>query len=695
MKRIHAVPALLLAVAAAPSFAAMSPAVAPHPFNAHDLVMMERVSDPQLSPDGNRVAFGVRITDYEANKGRNGVWVLPLDKAGAKPQRLTDLQLNASSGRFSPDGRTLYFLAAVKGTSQLWAMPSAGGKPHAVTHLPVDIDTYRISQDGKLLLFSAQVFEDCRDLACTKERLDAQAKNKATGRVYDRLFVRHWDVWSDHRRSQLFVMPLAGGDPVQLTRGIDGDVPSKPDGDESDYAFSPDGKTVYFDVRIAGKTEAWSTNFDVYSVPVDGSSAPHNLTAENPAWDAYPVPSPDGKTLYYLAMKTPGFEADRFAIMALDLATGQKREVDPQWDRSPGSLQVSADDKTLFATADDRGQHPLFAIDVASGKVTQLLGDGTVTGFDVSGSRIVAARADFRHPADLYVLNTQGGALAQVTHFNADVLRDIRFGDAQWFTFKGAKDEEVQGYVIKPADFQPGRKYPVAFLIHGGPQNQWQNEFHYRWNPEVYAGAGFAVVSINFHGSTGYGQAFTNAISGDWGGAPLEDLQKGWQYALDNFSFLDGNEACALGASYGGYMVYWMAGVWNRPWKCLVDHDGVFDTRMMYYATEELWFEEHENGGTQFEHPENYEKFNPLDHVKDWRVPMLVVHSGHDYRIPETQGLGAFTALQRRGIPSELLYFPDESHWVQKPQNSILWHDTVIGWLKKWTSTDSKEAANK
>ena len=688
MKRIHSSLALLLAIAAAPSFAAMSPAAVPHPFNAHDLVMMERVSDPHLSSDGSRVAFSVRSTDYAANKGRNGVWILSLDKAGAKPQRLTDLQLNAGNGRLSPDGKTLYFLAAVKRTSQLWSLPAAGGKPHAVTHLPVDIDTYRISPDGKSLLFSAQVFEDCKDLACTKERLAAQAKDKATGRLYDRLFVRHWDEWSDHRRSQLFVVPLAGGDPVQLTRGIDGDVPSKPDGDESDYAFSPDGKTVYFDVRIAGKTEPWSTNFDVYSVPADGSSAPRNLTADNPAWDAYPAPSPDGKTLYYLAMKTPGFEADRFAIMALDLATGQKREVDPQWDRSPGGLQVSADGKTLFTTADDRGQHPLFAIDVASGKVAQLLGDGTVAGFDVAGDRIVAARADFRHPTDLYVLTAHSGDLAQVTHFNADALKDIRFGDAQWFDFKGANGDEVQGYVIKPADFQAGRKYPVAFLIHGGPQEQWQNEFHYRWNPEAYAGAGFAVVAINFHGSTGYGQKFADAISGDWGGAPLEDLQKGWQYALDNFSFLDGSRACALGASYGGYMVYWMAGVWNQPWKCLIDHDGVFDTRMMYYATDELWFEEHENGGTQFEHPENYEKFNPLDHVKDWRVPMLVIHSEHDYRIPITQGLGAFTALQRRGIPSEFLTFPDESHFVQKPQNSILWHDAVIGWLKKWTSPD-------
>ncbi|MBS0431667.1 MAG: S9 family peptidase [Proteobacteria bacterium] len=681
MKMLLAACATTLALAPAWALAA------PHPFNVHDLVMMDRVSDPHLSPDGNRVAFGVRGTDYAANKGVNSIWMLDLGRPDAKPARVTDPKLNATSGRFSPDGRTLYFLAAVKGTSQLWSMPVAGGKPHPVTHLPVDIDNYRIAPGGKSLLFSAQVFEDCKDLACTKERLDGQAKDKATGRIYDRLFVRHWDTWSDHRRSQLFVMPLAGkGEPVLLSRGIDGDVPSKPFGDESEYVYSPDGRTVYFDVRIAGTTEPWSTNFDIYSVPADGSAAPRNLTADNPAWDAYPLPSHDGKTLYYLAMKTPVSESDRFAIMAMDLATGQKHEIDPQWDRSPGGLLLSADGKTLYATADDTGTHPLFAIDIATGAARPILGGGTVAGYDVAGGRIVAARADFKHPADLYAMDAQGGNVAQVTHFNAGRLADIRFGDAQWFTFKGADGDEVQGYVIKPADFVAGRKYPVAFMIHGGPQNQWQDEFHYRWNPEVYAGAGFAVVAINFHGSTGYGQKFTDAISGDWGGAPLEDLKKGWAYALDTFPFLDGNNACALGASYGGYMVYWMAGVWNQPWKCFVDHDGVFDTRMMYYATEELWFEERENGGTQFEHPENYEKFNPLNHVKDWRVPMLVIHGGRDYRIPDTQGLGAFTALQRRGIPSEFLYFPDESHWVQKPQNSVLWHDTVIGWLNKWTS---------
>jgi dipeptidyl aminopeptidase/acylaminoacyl peptidase len=312
-----------------------------------------------------------------------------------------------------------------------------------------------------------------------------------------------------------------------------------------------------------------------------------------------------------------------------------------------------------------------------------------VDGYSLAGKRVLLARNDLKRPSDLYTVDADGRNLKQVTYANADRLKHVQEGDFQFFTFKGWNDETVQGYVVKPANFQAGKKYPVAFIIHGGPQGAMTNGWSYRWNPQTYAGQGFAVVTVNFHGSTGYGQKFTDSISGDWGGKPLEDLKLGWQAALSKFGFLDADRACALGASYGGYMTYWIAGMWNSPWKCLVDHDGVFDSRMMYYATDELWFEEHENGGTQYEHPQNYERFNPLEHVKDWRVPMLVVHSGHDFRIPLSQGLGAFTALQRRGIPSEFLTFPDENHWVLKPHNSVLWHDTVNAWLKKWTASDS------
>jgi dipeptidyl aminopeptidase/acylaminoacyl peptidase len=704
--------ALLLALASLPAAAGevvdttFTPNPAPHPFNVRDLVMMDRVGDPQLSPEGRYAAFSVRRTDYAANKSVNAIYVLDLSQAKSEPLKVLD---KGSSARWSADGRSLYFVAPAKGVAQLWRLDlgAAGdlkllapGEAVQISHTPLDINDYKLSPDGKRVLLSYEVFTDCATLACSQQRIEARARDKASGTLYTKLFVRHWDTWANGRRNQLFVARFGAdgqlpAEPTLVSRGIDGDVPSKPFGDESEFAFAPDGQSAYFDVRIAGTSEPWSTNFDVYRVALDGSASPVNLTADNKAWDAYPVPSPDGRTLYYLAMKTPGFEADRFAIMALDLGTGARHEVDPRWDRSPGSLSVSADGKTLYATADDEGQHPLFAIDVANGEVKRLSGDGTVGGYSLAAGKLLLARDDLNHPADLYTLQANDDSLKQVTHFNAADLKVAQMGDVQFFRFPGWHNESVQGYVVKPAGYQRGKTYPVAFIIHGGPQGAMENGWSYRWNPQTYAGQGFAVVTVNFHGSTGYGQAFTNAISGDWGGKPLQDLKLGWKAALGKYSFLDGNRACALGASYGGYMTYWIAGVWNQPWKCLVDHDGVFDTRAMYYDTEELWFEEKENGGTPWAQPQNYEKFNPVNHVQDWRVPMLVVHSANDFRIPITQGMGAFTALQRRGIPSEFLTFPDETHFVLKPHNSVQWHDTVNAWLKKWTAKDAPKAAGK
>jgi dipeptidyl aminopeptidase/acylaminoacyl peptidase len=432
------------------------------------------------------------------------------------------------------------------------------------------------------MALSVAVFADCGDLACTKQRLADRTASKLSGVVYDSLFVRHWDTWADGTRSQLFIADLArdgtvASEPHLLTRAIDGDVPSKPDGDESEYAFAPDGNSVYFGVRIAGTSEPWSTNFDLYVVPVDGDAPPRNLTADNAAWDAYPTPSADGTKLYYLAMKRPVHESDRFGIMELDLASGGKREIDPNWDRSAGPLQLSADGKTLYTTADDQGEHPLFAVDIVSGRVTRVTAGGNVSGFSRADPVTVIARDSFKSPGDLYLV--RHGSEKRLTELNAARLNDVGFGDFEEFSFRGWNGDTVHGYVVKPFHFAPGRKYPVAFLIHGGPQNSWLNEFHYRWNPQTYAGAGFAVVEIDFHGSTGYGQAFTDSISGHWGDRPLEDLQKGWAAALAKFPFLAADRACALGPSFGGYMINWIAGNWSAPlsgpWRCLVSHDGI------------------------------------------------------------------------------------------------------------------------
>ena len=478
--------------------------------------------------------------------------------------------------------------------------------------------------------------------------------------------------------------------PVDLTKGFDADVPSQPFGGTEDVAFAPDGKSLVFVMRDAGAEEAWSTNFDLYRVPVDGSAAATDLTAANKAWDASPAFSPDGRSLAYLAMSKPGFEADRFRVLLRDLASGAERELAADWDRSPSSLVFSPDGRTLYATASNVGQTSLFAIDVAGGDVEKVLWFGTVRSPQVLGGgvvgpdRIVFGMDTLTSPVDLYTLRRGDEEPTRLTHFNRDALADVEMGEPEQFHFEGAGGDRVWGYVVKPAGFEAGHKYPIAFLIHGGPQGSFGNDFHYRWNPQTYAGAGFAVVTVDFHGSVGYGQDFQDAIRDDWGGKPLEDLQKGLAAAIERYPWLDGDRACALGASYGGYMINWIEGNWPDRFRCLVNHDGLFDNRMMYYATEELWFPEWEHMGPYYENPQAHEAQNPVNFVAKWKTPMLVVHGGHDFRVPETQGFATFTALRRRGIPAELLYFPDESHWVLSPANSILWHDTVNDWLHRW-----------
>ncbi len=675
----------MLALAAALTGAALGATAAPRGFTVEDLVTMERVGSPAVSPDGGKVVYTVRTTDMGKNRGHTDLYLVDLRAADPTPQRLTSDAASSTDPEWSPNGDAIYFLSARSGSGQVWRVPAAGGDAVRVTDLPLDVDAFRVAPTGDRMLLSMAVFRDCADLACTKARVDAKEKDKASGKVYDRLFVRHWDTWSDGRNNVLYAAPLdaagrVNGMPVSLSGALDGDVPSKPFGDREEFRFSPDGKTVVFSVRIAGKTEAWSTNFDVYTVPATGGT-PRNLTADNNAWDTKAVFSPDGRTLAYLAMTRPGFEADRYHIVLLDLATGKKRNVADSWDRSPGSIQWTADGKTLIADAEDIGQHRLFAIDVASGKVSPLTDKGSIGGFDVRGNTVAFTQTNLASGAQLFGMQLGTNEAKQLTHVNEAKLADVRWGDYEQFSFKGANGDTVHGYVMKPWNYEPGKKYPIAFLVHGGPQGSFGNGWSYRWNPQVYAGADYATVFIDFHGSTGYGQKFTDAISGDWGGKPLEDLKKGLAAATAKYAWLDRSHACALGASYGGYMMNWIEGNWSDGFKCIVNHDGVFDTRGMAYSTEEQWFTDWENGGPYFAVPDKHERFNPVLHVNKWKTPMLVVQGDLDFRIPTTQGLSTFTALQRRGIDSKLLVFPDENHWVLKPANSVLWHHTVIGWL--------------
>jgi len=670
---------------AAIALATLAVAAAPHPFTVQDLVAMQRLSDPQLSPDGKRVVFVVRSTDLEANRGRTDLYLVDAD--GKNLRRLTSHPENESNPRWSHDGRAIYFIASRTGKDQVWRLPLDGGEAIAVTELPLDVDSFHLAPDGTRLVVSMKTYADCADAACTAKRLEEQAAKKSTGRLYESLMVRHWDSWLDGRRSHLFSVPVAGGAAIDLMKGMNADCPGRPFGGPEDYTFTPDGRAVVFSARTLGANpaeEAWTTNYDLYLVPADGSAAPRNLTAANTAWDAQPSFSADGKTLAYLAMKTPRYEADRFRIMLRAWPDGPERELAPGWDRSPGEIAWAPDGRTIYAAADNLGHHSLFAIDVATGKARELVKEGNFGGIGAGAERIVVHGESFTSPAELFTLKPDGTGLTPITAFNGERLAATKLGRAEQFTFEGAAGRTVYGWIVQPVDFDATKKYPVAFLIHGGPQGSWNNDFHYRWNPQTYTGAGFGVVMIDFTGSTGYGQAFTDAIKGDWGGAPLVDLQMGMKAALAKYAWLDGERACALGASFGGYMINWIAGAWPDGFRCLVNHSGTLDEKFGYFDTEELWFPEYDHGGVPWEKAD-YAKHNPVDLVKNWKTPMLVVHGSLDYRVVVTQGIGTFNALQRKGIPSQLLNFPDENHWILKPANSIQWHETVLAWLERWT----------
>jgi dipeptidyl aminopeptidase/acylaminoacyl peptidase len=670
-------------VAAGPSFSAQSqaPGVKTHPFSVHDMLAMDRVSDSRVSPDGKWIVFNLRETDLEANRGRTDIWLIGTD--GKSLRRLTSHPASDYNACWSPCGKCVFFLSTRSGSSQVWRIKVDGGEAEQITKLPLDIGNLIVSPDGENLAFTMEVFPGL-SVEAAAAKLKAFQNQKASGRLYDNLFIRHWDTWSDGRRSHLFVMPKKGGEARDLMVNLDADTPSKPFGGPEEIAFAPDGKGLIFTARDAGREESWSTNFDLFDVPVDGSKPPQSLTETNKAWDTTPVFSPDGKTLAYLSMSRPGYEADRFRIVLRPWPGGKGAVLTESWDFSVSSLCWSADGSKILATAPNRGQTSLFSIDVKTGKADMIIEKGTVAAFGPAGERIIFERNDLKSPAEVYSVKTDGTDEQAVTKINVEKTGVARLGDCEQFNFKGWNNETVYGYIVKPVDFDPAKKYPVAFLIHGGPQGSFGNDFHYRWNPQAYAGAGYAVVMVDFHGSTGYGQAFCDSIRGDWGGKPLVDLQKGLAAAIAKYPWMDGQRVGALGASYGAYMINWIAGNWPERFKCLVSHDGNLDERAAYFDTEELWFPEWDHLGTPWSNPTSYEKHKPVNFVKNWKTPMLVIHGGQDFRIVDAQGISTFTALQRLGIPSKFLYFPDENHWVLKPANSVQWHETVIGWLDQW-----------
>jgi acylaminoacyl-peptidase len=657
------------------------------PFTAKDLALLERVSDPRISPDARFVAYNLRSTDWDGNHGVNALWVIDRSAANSAPRLVRDQEKSSTAPRWSGDGQWLYFLSSRSGSTQVWRTAAQGGESWQVTKLPLDVSQYRLAPDGHTLVAAINVHAECDTLACSKAKDEAKAKEKTSGTVYDTATPRFWDTYLDGRYIGLFAVRLSGDnaptDAVPLTRNYQADIVGRPDGDDSSFVVAEDGSAVIFSARPSGSAQGLGDPSSLYTVPLDGSKAPQRLDPAAATSDSTPAVSPDGAKLAYLARKGSTFTAPRAQIMIRDLKSGSARPLAESFDRSPDSLKWSSDSKTLYAGAEDTGQQRIFAISAATGAVKPLTGDGHVGSFDLAKGVIAYSRDALDSPAQIYDMKL-GEAPRALTHVGQQVVAQTHFTSFEAFSFSGWNDETVHGYVVQPANYHPGQKYPVAFLIHGGPHGSFGNAWSYRWNPQVWAGMGYAVVMVDFHGSSGYGEAFAKSIVGHWGDRPLTDLQKGWSYALSHYSFLDADRACALGGSYGGYMVAWIAGNWTKPWKCLVNHDGVFDIRLMSYSTDIPGFQQSQNDAPTWDKPEAVERFNPIDHVADWSVPMLVVHGGRDDRVPLDQGMGAYGAAQLRHIPSQLLYFPDENHWVLKPQNSVQWYSTVETWMKRW-----------
>lgn len=685
--RLSLFPSVLLAGALA-----IGAAQAAEGLKVETLAGLNRVSDPQMSPNGRQVVYVMRETDMDANRGRTDLWLVSARKKDAQPERLVPSDASESNPRWSADGRSIYFLSSRSGSNQVWRYHLETGALAQITDLPLDVSNLVLAPNMSQLAVTMEVYADCDTLQCTLERQAREDEKVSTGRVYDSLLFRHWDQWEDGLRTQLYTLALDGdglvsGEPVNVTAGLNGDVAAVPFGGVGDIAFGADGSKIYFSMRLVTHDEAWSTNYDIYEAPSAGGTQ-RNLTEDNQAYDGHPVISRDGRYMAYLAMEIPRYEADRQRIVMLDLENGTRRTVTENWDRSVGSLAFLNGNSILIASAGDLGQRPLWAINARSGSATRLTGKGSISGFSIGDSRIAYVHHSLGSPGNVYTTTGDGRKPRQLTDVNAELLADTALADFEQYQFAGWNDETVYGYVMKPANYEEGKKYPVAYIIHGGPQGSFGNSWSYRWNPQTYAGAGYGVVFIDFHGSTGYGQEFTDSINKDWGGKPLEDWQKGLAAALSENDWLDGDNVCALGASYGGYAMTWIAGNWPDRFKCLVNHAGVSELRSMYYTTEELWFVEREFGGPYYDQQEAHEKHNPFNHVKNWKTPMLVIQGGQDFRVPEHQSFATFTALQRQGVPSKFLYFPDENHWILKPANSIHWHHEVLDWMDHYLKGD-------
>jgi dipeptidyl aminopeptidase/acylaminoacyl peptidase len=651
------------------------------PFDVNAMMELKRIGDPQISPDGRWVTFTVQSVDVAANKKPQQVWIVPLD--GGPPRQITHDGEANQRARWSPDSKRIAYLSDRGGSSQIWLMDPDGGNARQVTNFSTEADGVLYSPDGKNLLFTSEVYPECgADSACNQKNLDAARNSKVRAHIYTDLLYRHWNAWQSARHSHLLVVPMTGGAPKDLTPGPR-DVPPFSLGGPDDYDIAPDGKEVCYSMN-ADPVPATSTNSDLYVVSIDGGDS-RKITS-NPGADMSPHYSPDGKYLAWRAQLRAGYESDRFRLMVLERNTGRVTNLTDSLDRWVNSFAWSPDSASLFFTTADRGRQAIQLISVNGGAARiAVSGDNELDDMQLThdGRTMVYTQQTGVSPTEIYRASSAGGAAVPLTRLNDKVLNDCQLTPLEELWVDTADGSRVQTFVVKPYDFSVTRKYPVLMLIHGGPQGNWGHGWTYRWNAQVFAAAGYVVVMPNPRGSTGYGQKFIDEINQDWGGRAFDDIMAVTDRVAATLPYVDPTRMAAAGGSYGGYMVDWMLGHTQR-FKAMISHDGVYDMTSEFGATEELWFPLWEMGGTPWDKPEDYARWSPSHYVKDFHTPTLVIHGEQDFRVPYTQGLQLFTALQMQKVPSKLLVFPDEGHWVLKPQNSLLWYKTFIDWIDTW-----------
>src|SRR5215470_6006727 len=675
-------------VAALLSLAA--PAQTKRPMTFDDLTSIKRIGDAQISPDGSRVAYVITDVDKNLNRGKRGVWVV--STSGGSPQQMITSDKNDFSPRWSADGKWIAFLSTREGAPQIFVAGADGSNPRKVTSVPEGVGEFIWSPDGRVFAFTTDVYPECGTLNCVAKRSEAEEKSKVKAVIADRLLYRHWDSFKRGKRSHLFVVSSeaggSGSEPNDLTPG-DYDVPPFSLGDPTAFDFAPDSSEIVF-ARNTDKVEAISTNNDLFIVPVNGGEA-KRITGNNPGSDTTPRYSPDGRWIAYRSQSRNGYESDRFRLMLYDHKAGKAKELSTNFDRWVGELAWAPDSQNIFIGAEDRGRE-MIGVASINGGIKPLITNTASNGVTLSsdGKTMAFTRSSLTMPAEVFAANSDGSGARQLTQVNANLLAQLDLNKAEDFEFDGALKAKIHGFIVKPPQFDKTKKYPMILVIHGGPQGAWLDNWGYRWNAQMFSARGYVSVWINPHGSTGYGQAFTEQISGDWGGAVYEDLMKGVDHVI-KLGYVDPNRIGAAGGSYGGYMVDWILGHTDR-FKALVSHAGVYNLTSMY-ATEELWFADWEFKGTPWDNPELYTKWSPHLSAEKFKTPTLVVHGELDYRVPVGEGLQLFSTLQRKGVPSKLLYFPDEGHWVLKPQNSELWYKTVLDWFDQWLKPNASTAS--